>query len=68
VVTAIEQTIEQAAVNTDPVLFGMSPNNVYAVKTREGAIALVEIVEESRLGPTRLRYKLVKSETKEPST
>jgi hypothetical protein len=48
-------------VNTDPLLFGIGPNNVYAVKTREGAIALVEVVEESRLGPTRLRYKLVRN-------
>ncbi len=61
-VTAVEQSLSGAP-RAEPRLFGLESNRVHAVKTREGAIALVEILEESRLGPTRLRFKLVKPDT-----
>ena len=47
----------------EPPLFFLDRDHVYAVKTREGAVALVEILEEPNPGPTRLRYKLVEPET-----
>jgi hypothetical protein len=44
----------------NPRRFTLTADHVHAVKTREGGVALVEILEENpRSGRTRLRYKLV---------
>jgi hypothetical protein len=46
----------------NPRRFTLTADHVHAVKTREGGVALVEILEEDpRSGRTRLRYKLVQS-------
>jgi serine/threonine protein kinase len=59
-VTAVEQTLAGGP-HPDPPLFGLHPNRVAAVKTREGAVALVELLENPKSGTPRLRYKLVQN-------
>lgn len=50
-VAVVEQTLSDGPL-PDPLLFGLHRNQVAAVKTREGAVALVEILEKSKPGPT----------------
>ncbi|MCU0784975.1 MAG: protein kinase, partial [Verrucomicrobia bacterium] len=60
-VGAAEEAFKDYDAQGNPRLFTLNAENVHAVKTREGAVALVEILEDNpRSGGTRLRYKLVK--------
>jgi serine/threonine protein kinase len=63
-VFAVEEALKDSAATGNsqgnPRWFMLTAANVHAVKTREGSVALVEILEENpRSGRTRLRFKLL---------
>ena len=73
-VEQILKSIDHAAAGTGavtllPPIFNVNPGAVSVVRTREGAVALIEIIEDdARSGRVRLRYKQVRSPTTAPAT
>ncbi|HKK17185.1 MAG TPA: hypothetical protein VJ952_00775, partial [Opitutales bacterium] len=66
-VEKIEKVMEQGYDEVaDAPLWGLSTDRLHVVKTREGAIALVEMAETSK-GSLRMRYKLVREAGSEAS-
>lgn len=60
-VSAAEEAIEDHDATGNPHVFILTAANVHAVKTHEGAVALVDILEDNPPRRTRLRYKLAQN-------